>query len=208
MDALLELLLQKAPVAHWYIFFAILLAGMNIPISVDVVILIGAVLSATVIPENTLLLYLVSLIGCYLSAMIAYWIGRVGGAKLTKFAFFSKIISQERLEKVRHFYQMHGLLTLLLGRFIPFGVRNCIFMSTGICKMSFKQFIKRDALACTVWCSSIFFLFYSLGANYQVLLQYLKKANLLLFFAFSVTVIVIIWYKRRKNSQSDNRELS
>jgi membrane protein DedA with SNARE-associated domain len=55
-----------------------------------------------------------------------------------------------------------------------------------------------DALACLVWCSTCFYLFLTLGQNYETIWYYLKAFNLLIFAAFSVTVIGIIWYKGRK----------
>lgn len=41
MEALIEWVLSHAEHAHWYIFGAILLAGFNIPISADILVVIG-----------------------------------------------------------------------------------------------------------------------------------------------------------------------
>ena len=38
------------------------------------------------------------------------------------------------------FYKKYGALTLVIGRFIPFGVRNAIFLTSGISKMPFAKF--------------------------------------------------------------------
>src|SRR5262249_36255657 len=92
--------------------------------------------------------------------------------------------------------------TLIVGRFIPFGVRNCIFMSSGMSKMHFGKFALMDALACTIWSGTLFYLFLTLGQNYTTLCHHLKKFNLLLFTAFSVTVIGFIWYKARKKTRA------
>lgn len=201
MEQIAEFITRHAHYAHWYLFGALLLAGFNIPFSADVLILIAALLAATVVPENTGLLFGSVLIGCYLSAMCAYWVGRVLGSHLHKVKFFSKLLPLDRMNKIKRFYEKHGIWTLLLGRFIPFGVRNCIFMSSGISKLSFGKFILLDALACSLWCSVLFFLFYSIGHNFQALWQTLKAFNLFIFAGFSVTVIGIIWYKIRKNAR-------
>jgi membrane protein DedA with SNARE-associated domain len=204
MDSLTELISHHAPQAHWYIFIAIILAGFNLPFSADLLILIAAVLAATIVPENMGLLFGSVLLGCYLSAMCAYWIGRLLGSKLAGTKFFSRLLPPLRLEKIRKFYEKWGFWTLILGRFIPFGVRNCIFMSSGMSKLHFGKFILMDALACTLWCSLLFSLFFVLGQTCETLWLHLKALNLLIFAAFSVTVIGLIWYKSRKKIRASN----
>lgn len=201
MDSLTEIITRHAHNAHWYIFIAIILAGFNLPFSADILILVSALLAATVVPEHAWLLFFAILSGCYLSAMCAYWLGRILGSSLCKRKFFAKLLNPQRLDKVKNFYERYGLWTLIIGRFIPFGVRNCIFMSTGMSKVHFGKFILRDAIACSLWCSIAFYLFYTLGQNYEVVWHYLKAFNLVLFAAFSVTVIGLIWYKSRKKAR-------
>lgn len=203
MDTLIEFITRHANQAHWYVFAAIILAGFNIPISADILILISAFIAAAILPEHTWHLYLSILFGCYISAWCAYWMGRLVGGQLQRFSFFAKLLKQERMDKVRNFYEKYGLLTLIIGRFIPFGVRNCIFMTTGMSKFNFYRFMLMDALACFLWCSTCFYAFYTLGQNYEVIWHYLKTFNLLIFAAFSVTVISIIWYKNRKKARSN-----
>jgi membrane-associated protein len=208
MDHLTSIITHHAHNAHWYIFIAIILAGFNIPFSADLLILLAAVLAATIVPENAWVLFGSILVGCYISAMCAYWVGRILGSTLFKTSFFSKLFSAARLSKINRFFNKYGLWTLVIGRFIPFGVRNCIFMSSGMSKMHFGKFILMDALACTLWCSTCFYLFFSVGQNYHVLWEYLKTFNLVIFIAFSVTVIGFIWYKVKKKTQATNPSIN
>lgn len=202
MDKFFEFVIQNAHLAHWFIFGGIILAGMNIPISADLLVIIASVLAATVVPEHTILLFLSVFLGCYFSAWVAYWIGRKFGPKLMRWRFFQKILSVEKIEKMRIFYEKRGLMALIIGRFIPFGVRNAIFMSAGMSKMPFSKFIVRDLFACFLWSSSTFSAFYFLGQNHQVLYRYVKTFNILIFAVFGVTVIAFIWYKQRKKSRA------
>ncbi len=205
MEKLITIISHHAPYAHWYVFVAILLAGLNIPLSIDLLVLLSAFLAAMIIPEHTLYLFLSCLLGCYFSAWGAYWMGRLLGPRLCKIGLFGKLFSQARLEKMRIFYEKYGMLTLIIGRFIPFGVRNCLFMSSGMSKMPFRKFALIDALACSLWCCVAFSIFYLLGQNYQQIWQYLKTFNLIIFAAFSMTVIGFFWYKCKK---STSKELS
>lgn len=203
MDSIIEFVIQNAHHAHWFIFGSIILAGMNLPISTDVLIIVSAVLAATVVPENTLQLFLGVFFGCTFSAWLAYWIGRAIGPKLCNIRWFSKLLNAKRLEKVKNFYEKHGFLTLLIGRFIPFGIRNCIFMTTGMSKMHFGKFVLRDLVACFTWSAVSFYVFYAMGQNWETLYEYVKTFNILIFLAFLVTVIGVIWYKRRKRIRSE-----
>ncbi len=204
MDSIVAWITQHAEHAHWYIFVAILLAGFNIPISADILIIGAAVLAATIIPDHVWHLYLSIFLGCYFSAWIAYWLGRLAGKKLCRFRWFQKIFPIHRVEKIQKFYHKHGLWTLIIGRFIPFGVRNCIFMSSGISRVSFLRFALLDLPACLIWSSLAFYLFFSLGKNFQTLVNHLKIVNISIFLAFGVTVITILWYKRRKKTVIEN----
>ncbi len=204
MDNLIVWITEHAQHAHWFIFIAILLAGFNIPISADVLIVGAAVLAATLIPQHIWHLYLAIFLGCYFSAWIAYWCGRLLGTRLSRFRWFQKFFPAERIEKIQKFYNRHGLWTLIVGRFIPFGVRNCIFMSSGISRVSFFRFALQDLPACLIWSSLSFYLFYSLGKNFHTLVAHLKIVNVIIFLAFGVTVITLLWYKRRKKTVAEN----
>lgn len=203
MGNVVEFIINYAHLAHWFVFVGILGAGLNMPVSIDVVVLAAALLGATVIPEHKWILYFAVLFGTYFSAWIAYWVGRLLGGFLPRFRLFRKLLSPERIEKTRGFYERYGMWTLLIGRFIPFGVRNCLFMSTGMSKLSFGKFILRDALACSIWCTVAYFSFYSLGQNYKVLYHYLKTFNVLIFSVFGLAVIGFIWYKRKRMGRSN-----
>jgi membrane-associated protein len=197
MDTVITWIVQHAAHAHWWIFVALLLAGCNIPVSADMVIVIAGFLAATVVPDHLWLLYGTVVVGCYCSASIAYGIGRFVGRRLCKWPFFRRLLPPERLEKVEKFYSRHGFLTLLIGRFIPFGVRNCIFVSSGMSRVPFLTFALRDLVACFTWTTALFYAVWAVGHNYQVLLAHLKWINIVLFGAFSVTVIAYLWYKKQ-----------
>jgi len=201
MNTLIDYIVLHKEHAPWFVFIAILLAGMNVPISIDVLLILCAFLAAHIIPEQTLALFFSLFLGCYFSAWIAYAIGRWGGNHLVKYRWYRRLFPENRLQNIKKFYEKHGFLTLLLGRFIPFGVRNCIFMTTGMSKMSFTKFAFRDFFASFFWSSFSFLLFYSLGKNFELLCRFAKTCNFFLFLAFGVTVITLIWYKRKKTAK-------
>jgi len=204
MDGIFSFIVSNANYAHFIVFALLMLAGFNIPISEDLMIIVSAVIASTLLPENTYLLFLGVFLGAYISDWTAYWIGR----KLFHRPFFAKAISTKRLEKIQSFYKRYGMLTLLIGRFIPFGVRNGLFMTAGMGKMNFKKFLLFDGIACLISNTVLFTLTFQLGKNYQLLLPYLKKFNIVLFSVFVVTIITFFCYKRIINKQKVVREKS
>ena len=184
--------------AHWLIFGTILLAGFGLPISIDVMMICSALLAAHMIPEKLPLLFIFTLSGCLISAYIAYWIGRLVGPRMIKLPVLRSAISEKRLEKTKIFYAKYGFWTFIIGRFIPFGVRNCIFMSSGLSRMSFLKFALFDFIACSLWASLAFFLFYTACANFDTLVSNVKIFNITIFSLFAIALISFVWYKKKK----------
>lgn len=201
MESFTEILFSHAPHAHWLIFGALMLAGLNIPISEDLMIILSATLAATIVPENTAKLFVAVFLGCYISDWVCYWIGRRFGPNLWKWRWFAKTIQSKRLDQVQQYYAKYGFWTLLIGRFIPFGVRNCLFLTAGMGRMHFGKFLLSDGIACISSNAALFSLAYTLSRHYDELLEALKTFNIFLFSFFVVTGITIFWYKKHKKTQ-------
>ncbi|NGX31669.1 MAG: Inner membrane protein [Chlamydiae bacterium] len=201
METIVQFIMEHSHMAHWYIFSLLMLAGFNLPISEDLLIILGGTISATLNPENTAKIFICIFLGAYFSDWIVYWLGRIVGPKLQNVRPFKSIFKKNRLEKIQHFYKKYGFLTLLFGRFIPFGFRNALFMTAGMSKMHFLKFILADGIACLVSNSVLFYLSFTLGKNYEALLGTLKIFNVFLFSLFALFIIGFIWYKKKKNNQ-------
>jgi len=206
MHYIINFIFEHSQYAHWLIFSALILAGFNIPISEDLMIIISAILASNVIPKNTFILFAFVFFGAYISDWMVYWLGRLLGIKLWKIKWFRKTIPKRKLSKVRLFYKKYGFFTLLIGRFIPFGVRNCLFLTAGMTKMNFAKFAISDGIACFFSNIVLFTITYSIGKNYTVLFHYIKKINILIFLLFIFTIITFICYykKKSKNIKHDH----
>lgn len=198
MESIIQFIFENAVHAHWIVFSLLMLAGLNVPISEDLMIIFSAVIAATLVPENTYKLFLGVFLGCYLSDWVCYWIGRKFGPKLWNYRWFAKTFDRKRIDQITAYYAKYGFLTLLIGRFIPFGVRNGLFLTAGLGKMPFNRFLLSDGIACLLSNTTLFCLAYMVGKNYELLLGRLKMFNIFLFSAFAVALIGFIWYKRRK----------
>lgn len=196
MDSFILWVQAHAEIAHFAIFGAILLAGLNVPISIDAILIATAILASTIIPENRVVLFLSFYFGCVMAAWISYGMGRFFGNKLLKTRWVGGTLTPEKIEKVKRFYIRWGFLTLAIGRFIPFGVRNCIYMSTGMSKMSFATFAIRDSIACLIWTSIVFTLFYRASQDYKEISHHLMLVGSILLGIVLVAAISWICYKK------------
>lgn len=201
MDELLSYICVNANQAHWIMFLLLLLSGLFLPISEDLMLLSGGAIASTCIPEHTFKLYIWIFLGCYLSAWEVYWIGRLLGPRLYRIPLFRSIITPERMEWLRHYYAKFGVFTFIFGRFMPGGVRNALFLSSGLTKMPFYLFIARDGLACLISSSIIFTLGYHFAENINLIIYYFHHYTeifLIVLFAILSMFAAYFWYFGRR----------
>ena len=154
-----------------FIFIALIMAGFNVPISEDIIILTAGVLAATKMPEKTVEIWLAIFLGAYLSDWIPYWTGRLFGPKIKTIKLISRLVTEERLQKMHAFYEKWGFFALLVGRFIPFGGRNCLFITVGMGNMPFNRFAIIDAFAAFFSTTCGFLIVYNLSEYFSKFLK-------------------------------------
>ena len=201
MENLFSAVAQAAPNAYWILFLMLLLAGLNIPISLDLIVISGGVLGNLYVQDHLIRLYLFLLAGCILAGWEAYWVGRILGPRLYTMRPFKKWITQQRVEKLKKLYEKFGIFLFLVGRFIPGGVRNALFMTSGLCKMPFLTFILRDAAGCILSVTTLFCLGYFFAEKREELFSFFMAYNklvisLICLLLATLTAIAII--KRRQ----------
>ena len=108
-------------------------------------------------------------------------------------------MTPHRLELLRFYYAKFGILTFIAGRFFPGGVRNALFMSSGLTKMPFHLFILRDGLACVISTLTLFYIGYQFGQNLDLILDYFHRYTHWFFIAFAfIGLIAIIYFTFRR----------
>lgn len=177
MQEIFSYICQNAEYAPHIFLSLLFLAGLNIPISEDFLLLTAGALVSKCIPDQYYSLYFWMFLGCWLSGAQTYWIGRIFGPKLYRIRIFKKIITPERIAKLSSYYEKFGILTFILGRFIPGGVRNTLFITSGMGKMPFLTFFARDFIASLISTSVIFYFGFLFGENYELLSSTFIKYN-------------------------------
>ncbi len=172
----------------------LLLAGFFIPVPEDGMLFIAGYL-ASENPQYLIHLFAGVYIGVYLSDLIAYSLGRVLGSNLYQIRFLNRLISKEKIEIMQRYFENHGMKTLIVGRFIPFGFRNAMFLSAGISHMNFYKFAFADWIAATISTTVYFSLYYTIGAP---VIAWVKKGNIVIFGIFALAILIVYLIKRRR----------
>ena len=171
LESLFFFVCEHVHFAPWILFVLLLLTGLCIPISEDLLLLSGGAIASTCLQEHALELYLWLFTGSLFAAWEAYWIGRHFGPRLYKIRLFKTIVTPNRLQTLRYYYAKFGVFTFVFGRFCPGGIRNALFMSSGLSNVSFYHFILRDTPACIISTLSFFFLGYKFGQHFDLLMN-------------------------------------
>ncbi len=186
---------------HFISFGLLILAGFNIPISEDLVFILSASIAAAVYPENTYLIFAGCFLGAYLSDLTAYAIGRHGLPLIQKIGFLKSEKMKERIVSLHIYFKKYGGKTLFFGRFIPFGVRNIMFITAGLVRVNLIKFMVIDFLALSITSTILFATGYKFGENIDLIMMYLSKYKIIIFVIF-LTVILIFFLKHFLNRKN------
>jgi membrane-associated protein len=193
MEQALAYIQSNVELAPYLVCGLLLLAGLNIPISEDAMIFVSAMLSA-VQPEHTIKLFTGLFVGAYVSDVMCFYLGYLLGDKLWNIKWFAGMVKKENVSKLNSFYEKYGVYTLILGRFIPFGVRNGLFLTAGVGKMKPSRFILSDLVACSISVTIYFILYFKYG---QSVVQTIKQSNYYIF-AFALLLVLFLVIKKQR----------
>ena len=194
MESLFTWLSDVGPYAPLLIFSLLVITGFSLPVSEDLLLLASGAIASAILPEYTIELFCAAFFGSFISDCIAYGLGRMVGDKIYQMK------GREKMVRLAAFYKKYGVLTLIVGRLIPFGLRNGIFMTAGAAKMRFYKFLISDGLACLGFSSILFYLAYTCGKNYESLAASVHETSVLIgIIVLSLIAIgsIIYFYTKR-----------
>ena len=198
IESVRQFAMANVHIAPLVIFGILLLAGFNLPISEDLMVFISAIL-AVQNPQYTVFLFIGVFLGAYGSDVISYWLGRLLGPSLFRIKLFNRVVKKEKLHKMALFFNKYGMAVLIVGRLIPFGVRNAMFITAGLGKSHFGKFAVADLFASLITVSCYFTLFYQFG---EQMIAIVKKSNIVIFGLFIASCLGFYvhkkWQSRRR----------
>jgi membrane protein DedA with SNARE-associated domain len=107
-----------------------------------------------------------------------------------KSRFAIRLAASKKLDRMHHYLEKYGIFTFIVCRFVPFGVRNTLFLSSGFFGLRLRRFALYDIIAATISVSTVFFLTYSFGESIK---KPLHAVGIVLFVLILSTVGFIIF---------------
>ncbi|MCP4129821.1 MAG: DedA family protein [bacterium] len=207
MEFISGILTDMGPHVHFISFGLLLLAGFNFPVSEDLVFIVTASIAATLPEVYPPFAFAGCFLGAFGSDIISYHLGKYAGNRVLrsekefKLRFLNKQFSPEKIKKMEGYFERYGSKTLFFGRFIPFGVRNMLFMTSGFIKMELPKFMIIDFLALCVTSAILFTLGYHF--EYKVILPYLDQYKYIIFGLFIAFIVIVLIRKRLKKKTEE-----
>lgn len=187
MDAILEFINASLIWTPWFIGLLLFISGLGLPISEDVLVITAGVLAAKN-PDYLIYLYAGVVTGAYFGDALTYWLGRIFGTKLLQTSLWRGKVAPEKLDKFSLHFSKNASLVILLGRFIPFGIRIFIYLTAGFTKYNYKKFAFIDLVAVFLTTGLTFFLSYTFG---EQIVTFIDKAKYILLAL--IVIYVLLW---------------
>jgi membrane-associated protein len=183
IDKYLNIIIQNYGLWTYGIIFLIIFCETGLVITPflpgdSIIFATGALASEGMLEVFTL--YIVFFLAAVLGDTANYFIGKkIGTGILEKENI--RFVNKEHLDKAHRFYEKHGSMAIVLGRFIPI-IRTFVPFIAGIGEMSYSKFITYNVLGGFLWVSLFLWGGYFFGS-----LPFIKRN-----FSYVVIVIIII----------------
>ena len=160
------LLLVAVVFAETGLFFGFFLPG-------DSLLFTAGLLCGTGVFEVHLLVLLLSVsVAGILGNLVGYYFGLRTGEALFK-RDDTLLFKKRYVNMAQDFYQRHGGLALIAGRFLPI-IRTFAPILAGVIKMDFKIFLFYNISGSALWVFSLILLGYFLGTTFPQVKDYLE----------------------------------
>ena len=174
-------------------------AGLGVPISEDLTLLLAGALAA-----HGLTLYWPTLAAGYFGVLIGdglihQW-GRRMGPRAYAAPLVQKALSPARQEKLRAHFQRHAFLTIVVGRHTPF-LRAPVFFLAGASGVGLGKFVLADAISAGITVPAVVTLGFYFGNHLDVVRGHIHEAQLVLGALIACGALVWLWRRRKRSLQ-------
>jgi membrane-associated protein len=170
------------------VFFGFFLPG-------DSLLFVAGLLAETeYLDIHVSLLIILLIIAAVSGSFVGYLTGKWAGSYLLnrKDSFFFK---KKYLDVTQAFYQKHGMMAFILGRFLPV-VRTFVTILAGMAKIDFVKFLIFNFLGATIWIITMVLAGHFLGRAFPNITSYLELIVLGMILISTIPVIVT-WFRNR-----------
>ncbi len=185
MDSLIAFTDAHVVYAPIIIFLILFLSGFGLPFSEDILVVLSGVL-ASQHDAMLIFLYVGVFFGAYAGDSATYWLGRIFGVKLLRTRWLKNQINPDKFNTVGQLFAKKASLVIVLGRFVPFGMRMLVSLTAGTTKFDYKKFVVFDALAVLLTTGLTFSLAYHFG---DVIIVVMNKVKYLLLLCIAIYLL-------------------
>ena len=134
-------------------------------------------------------------IGCNLGSVIAYWVGAAGGRPLVMRYGRWVLMSHHDLDRMTHFFEKYGTITVLLGRLLPV-IRTFIAFPAGVARMPQLRFHLYTFIGSWPWCFGLAYVGMKLGEKWHTdprFAQAFHRFHLVVELGLLAAIIWFVW---------------
>jgi len=206
LDKYLNIIIQNYGIWTYAILFLIIFCETGLVITPflpgdSVLFATGAI--ASIGSLNIFTLFVILFLAAVLGDTVNYHIGKKIGTKILEKENV-RFINKEYLKKAHAFYEKHGSMTIVLGRFIPI-IRTFVPFVSGIGEMSYPKFITYNIFGGFLWVALF------LGGGYFFgNLPFIKQHFSYVLIAIMVISIIpaVVTFFKEKRGKDDNLGMS
>jgi membrane-associated protein len=171
------------------VFFGFFLPG-------DSLLFVAGLLADTeYLDMNITLMIILLIIAAVSGSTVGYLTGRWAGGYLAN-KKDSLLFKKKYLDVTQAFYQKHGMMAFILGRFLPI-VRTFVTILAGMAKIDFPKFLLFNFLGASIWILTMVLSGHFLGRLFPEITTYLEIIVIAMILLSAIPVI-ITWFKNRK----------
>lgn len=166
-------------------FTCLVLAGFNVPISEDAIIIASAGICQDN-PKMILPTIIFVYSGIIASDIIAYFFGYFCSKGFKTFRFAKRVLESRKKDVILRRLENNGFMTFFSFRFIPFGVRNILFLSSGFFRFNFIKFVIFDCISAAASSQLLFWLVYCIGSDASIISKAVSGVLLVVLVCFII----------------------
>jgi membrane protein DedA with SNARE-associated domain len=200
----------EAQIALWIagfsypaVFLLLVLCGVGVPLSEELVIITGGLVvakSGASLPVMVCAAYLGILAGD--SAL--YRLGRSLGPRVFSHPKLSKMLTPERITFLQKLFARRGAVAVFLARFLP-GVRAPAFLLAGASGVSYRRFLLADGIAAWIPALGMTWLGYRFGTQVLEDVQGGLRWLVLVAAVVGLGALGVRWVRRRATVRAATR---
>lgn len=137
----------------------------------------------------------VAFLGGFLGSLSSYYLGFWQGRPFVQHLAAKFKVDGKRLEQADAFFHHYGHLTVFIGRYLT-GIKAFIPVLAGTHRLALFTFVFYSALGVLSWTLLAAFLGYFFGANWQLIIKYLRLFGWLVILIL-ILVFIFLWLRRR-----------